>query len=171
MAKFWFRMSEILPDDTEGIRPLRDLGGSFGREVRPVSILRISKLRFADSDFPVNPAWAWEFHPLNIKILLELNPLRSIMLVGRLAERGRRLPDGVGTDGAVAEVPQLPMTNRLSRTNVTTCTVIICGKMQGDWPRAVGACAAAHPESHLAIYIYIYIYIYIHTHTYTHYSI
>ena len=38
--------------------------------VRPVVILRIPKLRFGDSNIPGNFLWAWEVHPLSIKILL-----------------------------------------------------------------------------------------------------
>ena len=33
-------------------------------QLRPVSILRISKLILVDSNFPGNYLWAWEFHPL-----------------------------------------------------------------------------------------------------------
>ena len=55
----------------------------------PVSELRISKLRFLDSNFPGNSLWAWEFHPLEIQILLESEPLKSRILVRRLGVRLR----------------------------------------------------------------------------------
>ena len=32
--------------------------------LRPISLLWLSLLRFVDSEFPGNPLWTWEFHPL-----------------------------------------------------------------------------------------------------------
>ena len=40
-------------------------GHTLGATVRPVSLQRISKLRFVDPKFPENYVWAWEFHPMN----------------------------------------------------------------------------------------------------------
>ena len=34
--------------------------------VRPISLLTLSLLTLLDSNFPGNPLWAWEFHPLNL---------------------------------------------------------------------------------------------------------
>ena len=59
------------------------------RHARPISLLRLSLLRLLDSDFPGNSLWAWEFQPFNIKILLESTPLRSTILVQRLAANYR----------------------------------------------------------------------------------
>ena len=36
-----------------------------GKHVRPLSLLRLSLLRFVDSKCHGNSAWTWEFHPLN----------------------------------------------------------------------------------------------------------
>ena len=52
--------------------------------IRPISLLRLSLLRFVDSKLPENPLWTWEF-PLKTKILLESNPLKSRILVRRVA--------------------------------------------------------------------------------------
>ena len=38
--------------------------------VRPISVLRLSLLRFGDSNIPGNPLWTWEFHPSNIRFSL-----------------------------------------------------------------------------------------------------
>ena len=37
--------------------------------VWPVSMLRISKLSFVDSNIRGNSLWAWEFHPLRLRCL------------------------------------------------------------------------------------------------------
>ena len=34
--------------------------------VRPISLLTLSLLTLLDSNFPGNPLWTWEFHPLNL---------------------------------------------------------------------------------------------------------
>ena len=34
--------------------------------IRPVSLLRLSLLRFVDSTFSENSLWAWEFHRLKV---------------------------------------------------------------------------------------------------------
>ena len=39
------------------------LGLSLEARVGPIFLLRLSLLRFADSRFPGNSLWAWEFHP------------------------------------------------------------------------------------------------------------
>ena len=57
---------------------------------RPISLLRSSLLRLLDSNFPVNSLWAWEFHPLNIKIMFESIPLKSVIStteIGRMSCR------------------------------------------------------------------------------------
>ena len=33
----------------------------------PISLITLSLLRLLDSNFPENPLWAWEFHPLNLQ--------------------------------------------------------------------------------------------------------
>ena len=58
--------------------------GSAKEAIRPISLLRLSLLRFVDSTLPGKSLWTWEFHPLNIKILLESDPLKSRILVRRL---------------------------------------------------------------------------------------
>ena len=59
--------------------------------VRPISRISLSLLRFVDSirwlELPGNSLWTWEFHPLHFNILLESNPLKSRILVRRLAVR------------------------------------------------------------------------------------
>ena len=37
---------------------------------RPISLLRLSLLRLLDSNFPGNPLWAWEFHPLKLRWIM-----------------------------------------------------------------------------------------------------
>ena len=39
-------------------------------EPRPISLLRVSLLRFVDSNFPGDVPWTWEFHPLNLRFRL-----------------------------------------------------------------------------------------------------
>ena len=38
--------------------------------LRPISLLRLSLLRFLDSNFPEKSTWAWESHPLNLRFCL-----------------------------------------------------------------------------------------------------
>ena len=52
--------------------------------LRLVSILKISKLRFVDSDIPGNSLWARKFHPLEFQFLLESDPLKSRVLVRQI---------------------------------------------------------------------------------------
>ena len=44
--------------------------------MRRISLLRLSLLRFVDSELPGHSLWAWEFHPLKINICLS-QTLRS----------------------------------------------------------------------------------------------
>ena len=41
-----------------------------GTAVRPISLLRLSLLRSVDSKLPGNYLWAWEFHPLKLRLCL-----------------------------------------------------------------------------------------------------
>ena len=61
--------------------------GMSGPALRPISLLRSSLLRFADSDFPGNHT-GLGVPPRNIKIMLESNPLKSRVLVRRLEVLG-----------------------------------------------------------------------------------
>ena len=38
--------------------------------LRPISLLRLSLLRFVDSDLPGDSRWTWEFHPFNLRLCL-----------------------------------------------------------------------------------------------------
>ena len=38
------------------------------RQVRPVLLLTLSLLILLDSNFPVDPLWAWEFHPFKLRL-------------------------------------------------------------------------------------------------------
>ena len=81
------------------------------RGLRPISLLRISLLRLLDSNLPENPLWAGEFHPLTkIKILLGSNPLKSRILVGRLAILS--VPRGEARAGGVWHGKPLPQASR-----------------------------------------------------------
>ena len=53
--------------------------------VRPISLLTLPLLTLIDSNFPGNPILDMRIPPLEIKIVLESNPVKSMMLVGRLA--------------------------------------------------------------------------------------
>ena len=55
-------------------------------QLRTISLLILSMLRFVDSNNQRNTLWTWEFH-LKLKNKLEPNPLKSIMLVRRLTVR------------------------------------------------------------------------------------
>ena len=57
-------------------------------DVRPISPLRLSLLRFRDSKSQGNSLWDMRIPPLNIKFLLESNPLKSRILVRRSAVDG-----------------------------------------------------------------------------------
>ena len=41
--------------------------GRWAAQARPISLLRLSLLRFADSTIPGNSPWRWEFHPLELR--------------------------------------------------------------------------------------------------------
>ena len=71
--------------DASPRNPLNNCLNMLCSHLRPISPLTFSLLRLIDSSFPGNSLWAWEFHPLKIKVVLESNPLKSIMLVRRLA--------------------------------------------------------------------------------------
>ena len=58
-----------------------------------VSLPRLSLLTLLDSNFPENSLWTLNFHPLTIQNMLESNPLKSRILVQRLARR----PGGLET--------------------------------------------------------------------------
>ena len=53
--------------------------------LRPISLLRLSLLRFVGSKFPGNSPMDMRIPPLKLKILLESNPLKSRILVRRFA--------------------------------------------------------------------------------------
>ena len=61
------------------------LSASSKVRVRPASLLRLSLLRFVDSRFPGYSQKSLRIPPLKSKIVLESNPLRSRILVRRLA--------------------------------------------------------------------------------------
>ena len=47
--------------------------GMLFRDARPISLytkIIPTVLRFADSRFPINPTWTWEFHPLKLRFCL-----------------------------------------------------------------------------------------------------
>ena len=61
-------------------------GSMAALTIRPISLLRLSLLRFLDSDFPGN-YYGHENPPLKFKIMLEPNPLKSRNLsseIGRI---------------------------------------------------------------------------------------
>ena len=58
---------------------------SISYYLRPISLLTLSLLTLLGSNFPGVPLWAWEFHPLELRSMLESNPPKSRMLVRRLA--------------------------------------------------------------------------------------
>ena len=46
-----------------------------GKQVlHPIFLLRLSLLTLLDSNFPANPLWAWQFHPLNLRLCLSRTP-------------------------------------------------------------------------------------------------
>ena len=56
--------------------------------VRPISLLRLSLLRFVDSKLPGNSLWTWELHTFKSRFCLSLNPLKSrifSMEIGRMS--------------------------------------------------------------------------------------
>ena len=55
------------------------------RIVRPTSLLRLCQLRFVDSNFRGKSPMDMRCPPLKLEILLESNPLKSRILVRRLA--------------------------------------------------------------------------------------
>ena len=62
-----------------GAVPAAGLQGNSSqkRSVFSQTPIRISKLRRAESNFPGDYPWAWEFQPLRTKIMLESNPPKS----------------------------------------------------------------------------------------------
>ena len=64
--------------------------------IRPILLLRFPLLRFVDSNFPGNLPMDTRIPRLKLKIMLEANPLKSRILVRRLAVmRAARLAQGV----------------------------------------------------------------------------
>ena len=50
--------------------PVPVLAASGYGQLRPISLLRLSLLRFVDSRFPGNSLWTWEFHPSTLRFCL-----------------------------------------------------------------------------------------------------
>ena len=50
--------------------PASTHNGAARLRLRPISLLRISILRFVDSSFPGNSLWTREFHPLRLRFCL-----------------------------------------------------------------------------------------------------
>ena len=66
---------------------------TFMPMVRPISLLTLSLVILLESNFPgksLGNPYGPGIPPLQIKIVLESNPLKSPILVGRLAVRGPR---------------------------------------------------------------------------------
>ena len=85
VAPFTKHGSDVFPDRDSEIRTwLADLR-SLKRQTRCPLASRYWKDRIADSKSSRNSPWAWEFHPLKIKILLESNPPKSRILLRRSA--------------------------------------------------------------------------------------
>ena len=51
-------------------RNLEHWGFDPSRLLRPISLLTLSVLTLPDSNFPVNPLWAWKFHPVKLRLCL-----------------------------------------------------------------------------------------------------
>ena len=58
--------------------------------VRPISLLKLSLLTLLDSNFPVNPLWAWEFYPLHLRSCVPAAGPGPRAHGGRGAARGDR---------------------------------------------------------------------------------
>ena len=56
--------------DEQRIHMILDTAAPAPLSYRPVSLLRLSLLRFVDSQFSGNSLWAWEFHPLKLSFRL-----------------------------------------------------------------------------------------------------
>ena len=63
------------------------------REAHPISLLTLSLLTLLGSNVPGNPLMGMGIPPFKIKIMLESNPPKSMMLVGRLGALCRSQSD------------------------------------------------------------------------------
>ena len=64
---------------------------SFG--VRPISLLTLSLRRLLDSNFPGNPLWTWEYHPLRLRLCSSQNHWihNASTEIGRICKRARTM--------------------------------------------------------------------------------
>ena len=62
--------------------------------LRPISLLIILPLRVVDSDFPGNPLWAWEYHPVKPCKLQNLSSEigRTSTVVALTSSRSHQMP-------------------------------------------------------------------------------
>ena len=102
--------------------------------------------------------------PLKFKIMLESNPLKSTMLVRRLAVPGPAFQE-VRSSGLVPAAPgdrarQPRRTTHFRKTNLSLSLYIY-----------IYIHTYIHTHTYIHIYVYIYIYIYIHTYIHTHNSL
>ena len=117
----WYHTIDHTPGETRGQEKASaapqtiSMGSPLTCEERLVSLLRLSLLRFRRLETSGKFPLGLRIPPLEIKILLESNPLKSRILVRGLAIRPIslfwQLPDGVRTNGVVAEVPQFSLMN------------------------------------------------------------
>ena len=80
------RHTQAYPDVRGPTRVRTHLDTRACRLLRPISLLTLSLLTLLDSNFPVNPLWAWEFHPLNLRLCLS-QTLRNTQCKGDWAYR------------------------------------------------------------------------------------
>ena len=51
-------------------QPCRAVSSTDRRWLCPIPLLTLRLLTLLDTNFPVNPPWAWEFHPVNSRLCL-----------------------------------------------------------------------------------------------------
>ena len=96
-----------------------------GGRLHPISLLALSLPRFVNSTFPGNFLWACGIPPLKPKILLESNPLKSRILVRRLAVSTR-------VASGQKSIPKPPMPSaRLSGYSLLPCV-----SLPGEIPKS-----------------------------------
>ena len=110
--------------------------------MRPISLLALPLLTLLDSNFPVNPLWAWEFHPLKLRLC---------------SSQALRNPVSVGRSGVCCIcLSAWKYISAASGSRIGDSSASRCAPIYGI------ACSVLYKHIHVYVCVHMYIYIYIY---------